>query len=129
MPPNATVILFDDSRDYADTATEVLERSGHTVIRILSNIDELQKYLATDEAKRATVVVLDHIAPWNAGEEADDKGVGPAAELRVRQALGESVITIANTSKKKPGYGDHQNITKSSFDLADLITRIPAKER
>lgn len=129
MAPHARVIIFDDDAVFVQTVTKELTDHGHTVIATAETIEDLKKILPT--AKEADVALLDNVAPWRAGQEADDKGVGVAAENAVRDILGDSVVTIALTTTKNPRYGEYYYDARNPIyeALGPFVTGLPQKER
>ncbi|MBI3955759.1 hypothetical protein HY339_00730 [Candidatus Gottesmanbacteria bacterium] len=135
MPPNASVIIFDDNADLRKTLREYLQSGGHIVIGEAGSINELERFLA--HLKQGTlptepvVATLDNNAPWDDGEAPDPRGVGRAAERKIKAAI-EKVTTIATTTagSEKVGYGDYRFNPEAGMEgLSGFIDALPAKER
>ncbi|MDP1722741.1 MAG: hypothetical protein Q8L37_06025 [Candidatus Gottesmanbacteria bacterium] len=135
MPPNAHVIIFDDSKAYVETAIGTIEGEGHTIIGSAGSIKDLEKNLPqwaiefTDVD--SIVALIDNQAPWKDDEEPDPKGVGEVAERMIKNAIGQAT-TIATTSKDSDqvGYGDvRYNRITERVNIGKFITDLPVASR
>ena len=134
MPPNASIVIFDDNAGIRETTRELLINGGHTVIGEAGSVDGLEKLLERLKNETLTtqiVALVDNNAPWCDGEEPDSKGVGRIAVQMIKVALMD-VITVATTSStaENVGYGDYRYQSGAGTEgLSAFIDLLPAKER
>lgn len=135
MPPNSQVIIFDDSTDYVETAIEMIEGEGHTIIGTAGSIAALEKKLQDWKLSildgQSIVAILDNRAPWKDDEEPDPNGVGKVAERMIKQTI-EYATTVATTSTDSDmvGYGDYRyNRIRETLNIGKYITNLPAVSR
>lgn len=134
MPKNASVIIFNDSKEYVETVGEIIEREGHTVIGTAGTIEGLKKSLPDwihNMPAKPIFALVDNQAPWNDGEEADPKGVGDIADRMIKEIF-PTCTTVATTSAGNDdvGYGDIRfNYRYETISIGKFLTNLPAKER
>lgn len=135
MPPNARVIIFDDTQDLIYIMSEILLSEGHDVIGSAKSIESLENNLdqwASETSSRVpNVALIDNQAPWHDGESPDYKGVGDIAERKIKASI-ENIITIATTGTdpEEAGYGDFRYAWGADDgNIGEFITQISAKEK
>lgn len=134
MPPNASVIIFDDSPEILEITGRLLTGDGHTVIGKAMSIDSLDQLLTRLHSEipvTPVVALIDDNAPWYDGEAPDPKGVGAIAERRIK-AVFKYVTTVATTSDDKDdvGYGEYRYRQRAGYGgIGKFVTSLPAKER
>jgi CheY-like chemotaxis protein len=132
MPPEARVIILEDHATFRNIMKKDLEAHGHTVIGEAGTLEEFETLMGQPDIAEASqkyelVVLLDNEVPYTAGQTAE--GYGSGAEDIVHETIGTSAITVATTTRKDPGYGEHHWKGKGEFPilLGEFVTALPSK--
>lgn len=136
--PSTSIIIFDDDQEYVERNTRLLEGRGYHVIFSAQTILGLETTLKThlEEVNRLIsegrpiVALIDNQAPWEPGENPDNRGVGGAAESRIKAAYGEeTVLCVALTSTENPRYGvKHIRPEEGPRAIFEYLSSLRSKE-
>jgi CheY-like chemotaxis protein len=130
-PQNASVLIFDDDRSFADLMTEVLEMDGHQVVGTARSIDSLTTLTQDlkEHGVKVDVALLDNHALWKDGDKWDDT-VGWKADQVIQETLGEGPTRVATSSDYDPPYGEMRFNKKQGIvgHLGEFVTALPRKE-
>lgn len=117
-PPQGVILLVDDDENIRDTAMELLEDRGFTVLEACDGEEALQVY--TDKSKEIDIVVLDMVMPKMGGNEAFDKLIEINPKVKVLLSTGYSLEGQASDIVNKGCAGYIQK----PFNIADLTRKI-----
>ena len=117
-PPEGVILLVDDDDNIRDTAMELLEDRGFTVIEACNGEEALDIY--QNKSNEIDIVVLDMIMPKMGGNEAFDKLVEINPKVKVLLSTGYSLEGQASDIVDKGCAGYIQK----PFNIADLTRKI-----
>jgi CheY-like chemotaxis protein len=117
-PPAGTILLVDDDQAIRETAQELLEARGFTVLTANDGYQALEIY--RDKADEIDIVVLDMVMPRMGGSETFDKLREINPEVKVLLSTGYSIENQAADIVDRGCAG----FIQKPFSMADLTTKI-----
>jgi CheY-like chemotaxis protein len=117
-PPAGVILLVDDDENIRETALELLEDRGFTVIEASNGEEALDIY--RERGEEIDIVVLDMVMPKMGGNEAFDQLISINPEVKVLLSTGYSLEGQASDIVDKGCAGYIQK----PFNIADLTRKI-----
>ncbi len=117
-PPEGVILLVDDDENIRETAMELLEDRGFTVLEAGDGEEALQIY--AEKASAIDLVVLDMVMPKMGGNEAFDRLIEINPKVKVLLSTGYSLEGQASDIVNKGCAGYIQK----PFNIADLTSKI-----